>query len=42
MNPNDVMVVVLKDLLVCLSVFPACSIVSQTSMDDLGHKRNTG
>ena len=29
-------------LLVCLSLLPACLSVSQTSMDDSGHKGNTG
>ena len=75
MNPNDAMVVVLKDILLgllgcrfiyivyiswyyikdisnvllpptCLSfglpLFPICLSVSQTSMDDSGHKENTG
>ena len=64
MNPNDVMVVVLKDILcflgfkfiyivsdvllppTCLSfglpVSPVCLSVSQTSVDDSGHKGNTG
>ena len=29
-------------LLVCLSLLPACLPVSQTSVDDSGHKGNTG
>ena len=29
-------------LLVCLSLLPACLSVSQTSVDDSGHKGNTG
>ena len=75
MNPNDAMVVVLKDILLCLlgfrfmyivyiswyyiqdilnvllpptclsfclPVLPLCLSVSQTSVDDWGHKGNTG
>ena len=75
MNPNDAMVAVLKDILLCLLGFrfiyivyiswyyiqdvsnvllpptclsfglpvsPVCLSVSQTSMDDSGHKGNTG
>ena len=29
-------------LLVCLSLLPACLLVSQTSVDDSGQKGNTG
>ena len=74
MNPNDVMVVVLKDIMLCLLGFrfmyivyivdiiyktfhvllpptclsvglpvsPVCLSVTQTSVDDSGHKGNTG
>ena len=48
MNPNDAMAVMLKDILLCLLGSSFIYIVyiwlsvSQTSMDDSGHKGNTG